>query len=161
LDQSHDYSELTKFHYDMCRIRDGKLVNDDIANDETQRAIVDIQDAYRMNWDVKYYYVTSGRFTSSDKAKLQDVDGLNSDFYFYDLYEITRRLDSRQEDVPSSIKGNWFSLPLSNREILKFANTTAVIAVSLHDIYEFVEQCGNDLFSSNVRQYLRKTKINN
>ncbi len=159
-DTAHDISEVTKFHYDMCRIRNGKSIDDNLANDAAQRAIADILDGYDMGWDIKYYYVTNANFTQTEKQKIKDLEGCGAEFFFYDISLIAEKLDRRQQDVPDTVKGKWFNLPLSNRDILTFENTTAVIAVSLNDVYKFVEHCGNDLFASNVRQYLRKTKIN-
>ncbi|MHB8629916.1 MAG: hypothetical protein ACYDBJ_26655 [Aggregatilineales bacterium] len=44
---SHSWGEIAKFHYDMQRIREGKISPSD-ASDKAQRVIADIQDAYEM-----------------------------------------------------------------------------------------------------------------
>lgn len=155
---AHSFSQATKFHYDMERILKNKVREFD-ANDVAYRIIVNIQDAYQKDRAVKFYYITSSTFSELDASKIKQMDGYNENYYFYDLPAIADLLERKQEDIPATLKDRWLTLNLSTREILKFADTTAVIAVRLVDMHKFVEQGGNDLFVSNVRQYLR-TKIN-
>jgi hypothetical protein len=158
-ENAHSLSEITKFHYDMDRIKEGK-VRPSEASDNAHRVIADIQDSYESGWRVEYYYITNAEFTANEKSKIQDIAGYGVDFHIYDLQDIFQQLDRKQQDVPDTVNGKWFNLPLSNREILKFAGTTAVIVVSLGHMHDFVSQATDDLFASNVRQYLRGTKIN-
>lgn len=156
---SHSYSEITKFHYDMTRILEGKVKSHE-ANDAAQRVISEIQDDLERGSKIEFYYVTNEGFSDLERSKIASLPDSGTIFHFYDLNEIVRRLDHRQQDVPDSIRGQWFVLKRSTKEYLKFADTTAVIAVSLADMHDFVAECSNDLFASNVRQYLSGTKIN-
>lgn len=157
---SHTQSDLIRFHYDMSRIKNGRLIDNTTANDEAQRAIAIIREGFEKGLEIKFYYVTNSVFSDSDRQKFGELDEYKTEFEFYDIKDIETKLNEKQQELPRGVKNKWFSLPLSNRDILTFADTTAVIAVSLKNMYEFVNMGGTDLFVSNVRQYLRKTKIN-
>jgi hypothetical protein len=160
-ESAHSYSEITKFCFDMERIEEYKVRSTD-ASDKALRAIAAIQSAKDEGSKVEYYYITSSKFTDVDKSKIGSIEGNGTKFFFYDLEQISQRLDRKQQDIPDTIYRQSFSLPLSNREILtfEFEGKTAVIAVSLVHMHDFVAQATDDLFASNVRQYLRGTKIN-
>jgi hypothetical protein len=97
-ESAHSWSEITKFHYDMQRIREGKVKPFD-ASDKAQRVIADIQDAYELEWQVEYYYITSAKFTDNERSKLAQLAGYGVDFFFYDLQEIYERLDRKQQEI--------------------------------------------------------------
>jgi hypothetical protein len=143
----------------MQRILSNKVKDIDLS-ELASRAVADIQDAKSMKWDVEFYYITSARFTPTELSKLENLEGYGEDFFFLDITRIAERLDSKQQELPDKVKDKWFDLRLSSREILKFADKTAVIAVSLAVMHDFVEKGGNELFASNVRQYLRSSRIN-
>ncbi len=158
-EDSHDWSQVTKFHYDMERIKKGK-VRPGEANARSERAIVKILEGYKNGLTIEYYYVTSGSFTEVDRKKIATLPGYQADMFFYDLYEIVGRQEDRQnEDVPASVKNRWFELRSSTPTGLSFGDS-AVVAVPLSQMHDFVAEGGNDLFASNVRQYLGRTKIN-
>ncbi|MHB8626781.1 MAG: AIPR family protein [Aggregatilineales bacterium] len=158
-ESAHNWSEIAKFHYDMERIRQGKVQSNEL-NERVEPFIAEIQDAYVKAWKVTFYYLTSKPFTPTEKSKLQRLDGNETDFVFYDIERIAQKLENKLQEIPDVVRNKFFTLKLASREILKFADKTAVIAVSLADMRDFVSQGGNELFASNVRQYLRGTKIN-
>lgn len=156
-DKSHSLSAITDFRFHMERIKQGKLKSVD-ANDNAQRAAIKIQAAYLDNLDVKYYYITNASFTELEKSKLSN--SFENDITLMDLVVIVAELERRKEEFPSTVLDQWFALRSSSSEILRFADTTAVLAVSLAEIHDFVNRGRHDLYASNVRQYLRGTKIN-
>jgi hypothetical protein len=165
-EQSHDWSEVTKFYYDMQRIRNKKVRESEVS-DGTHRNITMILDAYEHNWEVKYYYITSIQFTETDLSKINSMDDYGTVFFFYDLSSIVLSIESKREGLPASVDGHWFSLGLASTQILKLDDDTGVVgvvAVGLTDMHDFVAQGGNNadgLFVSNVRQYLKGSQINN
>ncbi len=162
-ENSHSWDGVTKFHYDMKRILDNRVKDKD-ANDEALRIITKIQDTLEeARNNVEFYYVTSAKFTDVERSKRLSLDGIDDQFFIWDINDIADKLTKRQQVIPDTIRNRVFSLRLATREILKFGQdtSTAVIAVSLNDLHDFVEQGENDLFASNVRQYLKRTKINN
>ena len=73
------------------------------------------------------------------------VDGYGADFFFYDINEIAQNLQNKQIKIPDKIDGKIFTLRFTGEKMLILANT-AVLAVSLADMYEFASEGGDDLF---------------
>jgi hypothetical protein len=155
---SHSWSEITKFVYDMKLILANKARTQD-ANNHSLESIVKIQDNYEKGQEVKFYYVTNSEFSETERAKISQLEGYNIIFFFIDIQDISRQLESLQEDIPTSVKGRIFNIMLSDQNIIEFSDS-AVVVVSLPDMHDFVVDGTNDLFASNVRQYLRNTRVN-
>src|SRR5258708_327794 len=145
-ESAHDWGEVAKFHYDMTRIRDNKVQEHEV-NSNAQRVISEIQDAYKNNSQVVYYYVTSTEFTQTEKSKIEHLDGYEEDFFIWDITKIAQNLESKVQEIPNTIRNRYFNLRFSNQNILIFEDGTAVARVSLADMHDFVTLAGNDLFA--------------
>lgn len=151
----HDWSQLTKFQKDMERIsteaprRGRQIVLETAAK---------IRDAIRSGDPIRFLYVTNCNFTGQDVDKIAQLGRQPTPVEAWELTDIDDFLSEKGSFVPAPGKGKELALRPTATP-LTFGDSI-VFPMALQEVFEVVERGKDYLFASNVRNFLRRSKVN-
>jgi hypothetical protein len=157
---SHSIDAMIRFLSDCQRVVIEPPLSD---RDSVQKLCTHIRQSYENKENINCYYVTNN--TISEWEAIQKNTALknikeefnNLKFYYFDFENIQEEIDIKRGALPKEAREKEITLYLG-KYFDEF--NTIVAMVKLKDFAEFVAKGGNNLFHSNIRNYLKSTKIN-
>src|SRR5690348_13614974 len=116
-----------------------------------------MRDAIRNGETVRYFYVTNEIFTDSDTQKIQTLNLVRA----LDAIQLDELISAKVDFVPANQRGQKLQIRTAAGPggILEYGDSL-LLPVSLITLHDFVERGKDFLFASNVRNYLKRSKIN-
>lgn len=159
-DTSHSIDSMIKFIADCQRIATEPPNSD---RDAVLEACTKVRQAHQNNETINCYYITNNDISEHEhiqkKSALKNVkeEFKNLKYHFYDFDKIHEQIEIKQGMLPKEFRNKSFKLPIQeNFETFG----TIVSMVKIKHFADFVIGGGNTLFHSNIRNYLKGTKIN-
>jgi hypothetical protein len=157
--KAHSFDKVAGFIENMKQNLNGRGVTN---RDAAKRAIRNILDQVSEGHRVLCDYVTDSAFSSSERKKYDNLVADNSTrlmtFRIRDLNDLVTVLHERVVDLPEPYKTTPFKIYAESAPI-EFKNTL-VFPAKLASVSKLVHEAGDAFFHSNIRSYLRRTKIN-
>lgn len=157
---SHKWEGVTKFIIDLKRLVKGQAAGN---RQEILEAVAQIKNAVSEGREIKVFYITNNNFTEFENKKMSELKKelaevyYNFDLQLFDLEGVGLYLEDKLNDIPKRFDGQ--KIPLG---VIKYlpADDTYLAQVSLIDFYKFVSEGDDFLYYSNIRNYLKKTPVN-
>lgn len=157
---SHNIDSVHRFLADCTRIcKEEPITN----RDSVKELCFKVRKAYEDNETIKCYYVTNAEMGIWEIDTLKTAKkGIGEEFsnlysYQYDFYDIVEAIELKKGLLPKEFRNK--KIPLRIEESFETFETT-VAKVRTSDFAHFVNEGGNLLYHSNIRNYLKSTKIN-
>lgn len=151
-------------------ISDCKRIVEELPTTNREKVIEvchSIRKSYNNNENINCYYITDKGFGEWEleqiKQPLSEVKGTNKNlsFHIYDFENIRENIEIKKGMLPRYFRNKPIDIRISNKNFEDELATTLVAMVKLKDFAKFVNDGGNTLFFSNIRNYLGKnTSIN-
>jgi hypothetical protein len=157
---SHSIDSIQRFIADCQRIATEPPETDRLAVLETCKRI---RESFENDETINCYYITNSYIDEWEiqqyKSSLKNLNGQfkNLKFFLYDFDDIKENIEIKKGMLPKEFRGKV--IPLSVEENFEVFETM-VARVKIHQFASFVNSGGNMLFHSNIRNYLKSTKIN-
>ncbi|QGX65118.1 hypothetical protein GPA07_06630 [Bacillus sp. ms-22] len=136
---------------------------------ETERSIVlenckKIRESYQNGENINCFYVTNNEISEWEDIQLKQtlkenrISNSQLKFEFWDINKIIEQISIKNGELPKNFRDKTFKMNIEKS--FDAYDTTLVAMVKLKDFANFVIKGGNTLFHSNIRNYLKGTKIN-
>ncbi|WP_161487109.1 AIPR family protein [Neobacillus mesonae] len=157
---SHSIDSVQRFIADCQRVCTEKPTSD---RDAVKELCLKVMNAYNDNEPINCYYITNSeidewhdtQINASLMNKRDDFQNLK--YEFYDFYNIVENIELKKGLLPKEFRDKKIELRIEEN----FSTfETYVAKVRTSDFAHFVNEGGNLLFHSNIRNYLNSTQIN-
>lgn len=157
---AHMIDSMVRFIADCQRVATEPPKSD---RDIVHEMCKNIRQAYQNKETINCYYVTNNTISEWEDEQLKtplknkgnSYDNLK--FYFYDFNNIQEQIEIKKGMLPKEFRDKVIRLPIE-KNFEEFG--TIVTMVKINHFADFVNHGGNTLFHSNIRNYLKGTKIN-
>ncbi|MDQ0861602.1 AIPR family protein [Bacillus sp. V2I10] len=157
---SHSIDSMVRFIADCQRVATELPYSE---RDYVLEMCKKVRQANQNNETINCYYITNNDISEHEniqkKSALKNVkeEYKNLKYFFYDFENIHEAIEIKKGMLPKNFRDKKIKLPIqSNFESFG----TLVTMVKVNHFAEFVNEGGNTLFHSNIRNFLKGTKIN-
>lgn len=157
---SHNIDSIQRFIVDCQRLCEEEPHTD---REQVKKLCKDIRETYQNDETINCYYITNNIVNEWEEMQLKstlknaDQRFKNLKFSFFDIDKIQESIELKKGLLPKEFRDK--SIKLMIEENFSTFETT-VAKVRIKDFANFVNSGGNLLFHSNIRNYLKSTKIN-
>jgi hypothetical protein len=157
---SHNIDSVYRFLADCKRVCKEEPITD---RESVKDLCFKVRQAYEENETIKCYYVTNAEMgkweTDTLKSAKKEIGEEFSNLYSYqyDFYDIIEAIELKKGLLPKEFRNKKILLRIEDY-FETFETTVAKVRTS--DFAHFVNEGGNLLYHSNIRNYLNSTKIN-
>ena len=157
---SHNIDSVHRFLADCKRVCQEEPITD---RESVKDLCFKVRQTYQENENIKCYYITNAEMGKWEddtlKAVKKDIGREFSNLYsyHYDFNDIVEAIELKKGLLPKEFRNK--KIPLRIEEYFETFETT-VAKVRTSDFAHFVNEGGNLLYHSNIRNYLNSTKIN-
>ncbi len=157
---AHNIDAVMRFIADCQRVTTEIPVTD---RDIVQEMCRNLRESHQNKETINCYYVTNNIFNDWEVMQINsakkniDESFNNLKFHFFDLEKIQEEIEIKKGMLPKEFRDKVIKLFIGKN----FEESNTIVAVvKLRDFANFVNDGGNLLFHSNIRNYLKGTKIN-
>ncbi|WP_158233942.1 AIPR family protein [Sporosarcina sp. P34] len=157
---SHQIDAMIRFLEDCQRLSTEPPITD---RSIVKEMCMKIRQAHENSEPINCFYITNNEFSDWEYTQLRTAikrindSYKNLNFNFFDHKEIQNQIEIKKGLLPKEFRDKVFTLPIE-KNFEDFG--TIVTMVKIKNFAEFVNKGGNTLFHSNIRNYLKGTKIN-
>ncbi|POO84618.1 hypothetical protein C1T30_04960 [Bacillus sp. MBGLi97] len=157
---SHNIDSTQRFIADCQRIC---IEEPTTERDSVKEACKNVRESYQNDETINCYYITNNHISDWERMQIKSnlkhlsMEFKNLNFFSHDLDDIQESIEIKKGMLPKDFREKTFRMNIEEN-FSTFETTVAKVRVK--DFSQFVNEGENLLFHSNIRNYLKSTKIN-